>query len=167
MKYLCDKVSKFKNLRWQFRRIFRWLCHSVLHFFCRLNFHGEIYRTKWPLFDVFGKTEKNLTLRRKISVIKFQKSKIWDDSFVGISTGFLMVYFVFSVGSIFMAKFTEQNGLFLTLLENMEFSWRNLQNKMASFRVNICCNIEIFLIKESSSNLWLKWFLISINSILI
>ena len=33
------------------------------------------------------------------------------------------------------------------------FSWRNLQNKMASFRVNICCNIEIFLIKESLSNL--------------
>ena len=79
VKNLCDKVSKFKNLRWQFRRIFRWLCHGVLHFFCRLNFHGEIYRTKWSL------------LRRKISVIKFQKSKLWDESFVGFSAGFVMV----------------------------------------------------------------------------
>ena len=37
---LCDKVSKIKNLSWQFRWIFRRLCHGVIHFFCRHFFHG-------------------------------------------------------------------------------------------------------------------------------
>ena len=51
---LCDKVSKIKNLSWQFRWIFRRLCHGVLHFFCRHFFYGEIYRSNWPLFDFLG-----------------------------------------------------------------------------------------------------------------
>ena len=58
VKKLCDEVSKIKNLRWQFQRIFRWLCHGVLSFFCWRNFHGEICKTKWPLFYIWRKTEK-------------------------------------------------------------------------------------------------------------
>ena len=46
-KNLFDKVSKIKNPRWQFRRIFRWLRHGVFHFFSRPCFHGEICKTKW------------------------------------------------------------------------------------------------------------------------
>ena len=46
-KNLFDKVSKIKNPRWQFRRIFRWLRHGVFHFFSRPCFHGEISETKW------------------------------------------------------------------------------------------------------------------------
>ena len=52
-KNLCDKVSQIKKLRWQFRRIFRWLRRGVLHFFCRPCFHGEICKTKWTLFILF------------------------------------------------------------------------------------------------------------------
>ena len=48
-KNLCDKVSKIKNLRWQFRRIFHWLRHGVLHFFCRPCFLREICKTKWTM----------------------------------------------------------------------------------------------------------------------
>ena len=53
IKNLCDKVSKIKKWRWQFRRIFRWLRRGVLHFFCRPCFHGEICKTKWTLFILF------------------------------------------------------------------------------------------------------------------
>ena len=49
-KNLCDKVSKIKNLRWQFRSIFRLFCRGVFNFFCRPCFHGEICKTKWRLF---------------------------------------------------------------------------------------------------------------------
>ena len=51
-KNLCDKVSKIKKLRWQFRRIFRWHRRGVLHFFCRPCFLGEICKTKWTLFII-------------------------------------------------------------------------------------------------------------------
>ena len=50
---LCDKVSKIKNLRGQFRRIFRWLRRGVLYFFCRPCFLWEICKTKWTLFILF------------------------------------------------------------------------------------------------------------------
>ena len=82
-KNLCDKVSKIKNLRWQFWRIFRWLPRAVLHFFCRPCFHGEICKTNGCKID--GTLKKlvqfsvdeimifNITLWRKISVTKFQK----------------------------------------------------------------------------------------------
>ena len=94
VKNLCDEVSKIKNLSWQFRCIFRRLCHGVLHFFCKYFFHGEIFKTKWPLFILFGEFwyfEIKETLWLKISVTKFQKSKIWVDSFVGFSIGFVVV----------------------------------------------------------------------------
>ena len=51
-KNLCDKVSKIKYLRWQFWRIFRWLRHGVLHFFCRPCILGVICKTKWTLFII-------------------------------------------------------------------------------------------------------------------
>ena len=52
----------------------------------------------------------NITLWRKISVTKFQKYKIWDDSFEGFSAGFVVVYSIFSVDFVFMEKFAKQNG---------------------------------------------------------
>ena len=57
-KNLCDKISKIKNLRWQFRSIFRWLC--VFNFFCRPCFYGEIYETKWTFFQPFASTRRNI-----------------------------------------------------------------------------------------------------------
>ena len=51
VKNLCDKVSKIKNLSWQFCWMFRRLPRGVLQFFCRRCFHGEICETKWPLFN--------------------------------------------------------------------------------------------------------------------
>ena len=53
---LCDKKSlwqsfKNKKLRWNFRRIFRWLCRGVLHFFCRPCFHVEICKTNGCKID--------------------------------------------------------------------------------------------------------------------
>ena len=59
-KNLCEKLSKIKNLRWQFKSIFRWLCHGVFNFFCRSSFHGEICKTKWTLFQPFGSTRWNV-----------------------------------------------------------------------------------------------------------
>ena len=53
-KNLCDKVSKIKNLRWQFCGIFRWLRHGLLCFFCRRCFHGEICKIKWPLSELIS-----------------------------------------------------------------------------------------------------------------
>ena len=53
-KNLCDKVSKIKNLRWQFCGIFRRLCHGLLCFFCRRCFHGEICKIKWPLLELIS-----------------------------------------------------------------------------------------------------------------
>ena len=114
-KNLCDKVSKIKNLSWQFRWIFCRLCHGVLHFFCKYFFHGEIFKTKWPLFILLGEFwffEIKETLWLKISVTKLQKSKIWADSFVGFSVGFVVVYSNFSVDAVFMEKFAKQNDNF-------------------------------------------------------
>ena len=53
-----------------------------------------------------------VTLWLKISVTKFWKSKIWDDSFKGFSVSFVLKYFIFSVDAVFMEKFTKQNGHF-------------------------------------------------------
>ena len=53
-KNLFDKVSKIKNLRWQFCGIFRWLRHGLLCFFCRRYFHGEICKIKWPLSELIS-----------------------------------------------------------------------------------------------------------------
>ena len=43
---------------------------------------------------------------------KFQKSKIWSDSFVVFSVAFIAMYFVFSVDAVFMEKFGSQNCQF-------------------------------------------------------
>ena len=43
---------------------------------------------------------------------KLWKSKNWIDSFVAFSIGYVMVYFVFSGGAIFMEKFVKQICLF-------------------------------------------------------
>ena len=59
VKNLCDKISKMKNLSRQFCWIFHWLSRGVLHFFWGCCFHGEICKTKWPLFDFLEKTEKS------------------------------------------------------------------------------------------------------------
>ena len=53
-----------------------------------------------------------VTLWLKISVTKFWKSKIWDDSFKGFSVSFVLMYFIFSVDAVFTEKFTKQNGHF-------------------------------------------------------
>ena len=42
------------------------------------------------------------TLCQKISLTKFQKSKIWDDCYKGISAGFILVYSISSVDTVFM-----------------------------------------------------------------
>ena len=73
VKKLCDEVSKIKNLRWQFQRIFRWLCHGVLSFFCWRNFHGEICKTKWPHFT-FEEKLKNTDFEGQIS---YPKIHLW------------------------------------------------------------------------------------------
>ena len=75
----------------------------------------------------------NITLWRKISVTKFQNSKIWDDSFKRFSVGFVMGYSVFSVGAIFMEKFAKQNDHFLTFwekLKNIDFEGQISHPKM-------------------------------------
>ena len=49
-----------------------------------------------------------------------------------------MVYSIFSVGSIFMEKFTEQNGLFLRFLEKMKkknFAAKNLCDKVSKIKI--------------------------------
>ena len=58
VKNLCDKVSKIKNLSWQFCWIFPRLRRGVLQFFCRRCFHGEICKTKWPLFNFLDNFQK-------------------------------------------------------------------------------------------------------------
>ena len=76
MKNLCDKVSKIKNLSRQFCCIFHWLSRGVLHFFWGYCFHGEICKTKWPLFDFLEKTEKRRFWTSNFS-IKTASNKIF------------------------------------------------------------------------------------------
>ena len=57
-KNLCDESSKIKNLRWQFSCIFCCLRRSVLRFFCRRCYHGDICRSKSPNLQIFKKDEK-------------------------------------------------------------------------------------------------------------
>ena len=57
-KNLCDESSKIKNLRWQFSCIFRCLRRSVLRFFCRRCYHGDICRSKLPFLQISKKDKK-------------------------------------------------------------------------------------------------------------
>ena len=48
-----------------------------------------------------------------------------------------MVYFVVPVDAVFMEKFAEQNGLFLTFLETMKitnFAAKNLRDKVLKIK---------------------------------
>ena len=74
------------------------------------NFAAKII--KICVFWNFWKNEKWLTLNRKISVTKVWKSKIWDDSFLAFSVGFVVVYSVFSVGAVITEIFADQNRQF-------------------------------------------------------
>ena len=47
------------------------------------------------------------TLCQKISVTKFQKSKICNDCYEGIFTGFNPVYFIFPLDIVFMENFAK------------------------------------------------------------
>ena len=76
VKNLCDKISKMKNLSRQFCWIFHWLSRGVLHFFWGCCFHGEICKTKWPLFDFLEKTEKRRFWTSNFS-IKTASNKIF------------------------------------------------------------------------------------------
>ena len=38
--------------------IFRWLRRGILRFFCRRCFHGEIWKTIWPVFRIFQRNSK-------------------------------------------------------------------------------------------------------------
>ena len=51
------------------------------------------------------------TSKRKNSVTKVWKSKIWDDSFLAFSVGFVVVYSVFSLDAVFTEIFADQNRL--------------------------------------------------------
>ena len=82
----------------------------------RPQFDGQLSQNL--RFWNFWKNEKWLTLNRKISVTKVRKSKIWDDSFLAFSVAFVMVYSVFSVGAVFIEKFTDQNRHFWTFSKN-------------------------------------------------
>ena len=100
-------------------------------FFNDLWFHLDILRSnrilifetlsQWFFHSKFVISLKNLikqkilkwqTLNRKIFVAKVWKSKIWIDSFVAFSFCYVMVYFIFSGGDIFMEKFAIHNCLF-------------------------------------------------------
>ena len=58
------------------------------------------------------------TENRKISLMKFQRSNLWDDIFLGFSVVVVIVYSVFSVGAAFMEKFAIQNRLTLDFSNN-------------------------------------------------
>ena len=45
-----------------------------------------------------------------MSVMKFKKIKIRDDSFVGFSVGYVVVNLIFDVDTFFIEKFPEQNS---------------------------------------------------------
>ena len=63
-------------------------------------------------FFNFQKNEKWRILNWKISVTKFWKFKIWDDSFLAFPVAFVVVYSVFSVCAVFTEKFADQNRQF-------------------------------------------------------
>ena len=99
-------------------------------FYCSIT--NSIRRLRCQTMErVFQKNEKSIptfwwnidfyiTLWWKISVTKFRKSKIWDDSFKEFSVGYVMVCSILSVDIVFMEKFAKQNGHFLTLWKQNE-----------------------------------------------
>ena len=67
---------------------------------------------------------------------KVQKSKIWDDRFVGFSLAVIMVYFVFSVGTAFLEKFINQNCQFWEFSKNSKkgnFVRQNLHHRKQQY----------------------------------
>ena len=46
-----------------------------------------------------------------MSVMKLNKIKIWDDSFIGFFVGYVVVHFIFDEVAFFIEKFAEQNLL--------------------------------------------------------
>ena len=87
--------------------LFLKLCHRDFSPQSNVKNHNFINRKVYQLFDKF--MIFNITLWRKISVTKFQKSKIWSDSLEGFSVADVVVYLIFSVNIIFMEKFAKQN----------------------------------------------------------
>ena len=73
----------------------------------KLNFEGVI--TIVCIFWKFLQIHYLImaTLFQKISGTKFQKSKIWDDCYEGISAGFISVDFIFSLDTIFTENFAK------------------------------------------------------------
>ena len=76
-KNLCDKVSKIKNLKWQFRRIFRCRRRGIPHFFCKHYIHGEICKTKRCKMDATLKITKSVHFVLQISPRKHGLQKKW------------------------------------------------------------------------------------------
>ena len=79
---LCDEKSlwqsfKNKKMRWQFRRIFRWLRRGVLNFFCRPCFHGESCKTNGCKMDATLKMIKSVHFVLQISPRKHSLQEKW------------------------------------------------------------------------------------------
>ena len=75
----------------------------------------------FPLFWQFSKWFAiwiSVNFEAKISVTKFRKSKIWDDSLKVFFIGFMVLYSILSVNAFFREKFAKQNGPFSTFWEN-------------------------------------------------
>ena len=87
--------------------LFLKLCHR--DFSSQSNVKNHEFIKKLVHFSIDEIMIFNITLWRKISVTKFQKSKIWSDSFEGFSVADVVVYLIFSVNIIFMEKFAKQN----------------------------------------------------------
>ena len=86
-KNLCDKSSKFKNLRWQFSCIFRCLRHSVLRFFCRCRYHRDIFRSKLLFLKISKKDEKWAFLYSKIRPLEILFFAFFPPIFLAHSRG--------------------------------------------------------------------------------
>ena len=141
-------------MRWQFRRIFRWLRRGVLHFLSRPWFHGEIYKTKRCNMDATLKRIKSVHFVLQISPWKQGLQKKWStprQSQRKILRNCHLRFYIFeTLSQIFRHKlmliitilskswynFLLMKLWFLTLLCGEKSLWQSFKNKKIEMSVS-------------------------------
>ena len=122
LKNLCDETSKIKILRWQFSCIFRWLRRAILHFFCRRCYHGEIWRSKSPVLEIFKKVEKWEILYNKIGPLEIIVFAFIPTHLLGLSKRYVLDPQTLIRDSVFIEIWSKQNRPFFTIfIKNINF----------------------------------------------
>ena len=74
----------------------------------------------FPFFGILLKKRKMAILYRKLHPLGWVQEYFLGVCYVAFSVGYVVVYFVFSVGAVFMEKFGKQYGLFSEFFKEIQ-----------------------------------------------